>query len=110
MEAARHPWPALGALLVRDGAGGGSRARTVVVEACGYVVGFRVDRATQVVAAKREALEALPDLTREAGCRVVTALVRQSERPPILVLDLDVLIDRARRAENAAPASDGVAA
>jgi chemotaxis signal transduction protein len=73
-------------------------------------VGFRVDRATRVVAAAREAIEPLPALTREAGCRVVGAVVRQGDRPPILVLELDRLIDRVREPARATTVGDGVAA
>ena len=98
-------------LLAREGTARGPRSRTVVVEARGFVVGFRVDRATQVVSASREAMEPLPTLTREAGCLVVGSVVRQHDRPPILVLDLDVLIDRVRAAsEPTEQLGDGVAA
>lgn len=97
-------------LLAREGVERGPRARTVVVEVRGFVIGFRVDRATQVVAASQDMMERLPALTREVGCLVVGSLVRQSDRPPILVLDLDVLIDRVRTHESADLRGDGVAA
>jgi purine-binding chemotaxis protein CheW len=89
---------------------GGRGLRTVVVETGGFVVGFRVDRATRVVAVAREAMEPLPALTREAGCRVVGAVVRQSDRPPILVLELDTLIERVREPAAVGHVGDGVAA
>ena len=100
----------LASLLAREGSARGLRLRTVVVEARGFVVGFRVDRATQVVATSRDAMERLPALTREAGCRVVGSVVRQHDRPPILVLDLDILIDRVRGSEQTEQVGDGVAA
>lgn len=100
----------LASLLAREGSARSLRSRTVVVEARGFVVAFRVDRATQVVATSRDAVERLPALTREAGCRVVGSVVRQHDRPPILVLDLDVLIDRVRGSEQAEQVGDGVAA
>ncbi len=100
----------LARLLAREGAARGERARTVVVEARGFVIGFRVDRATQVVAASSDEIERLPALTREAGCLVVGSVVRQHDRPPILVLDLEVLIDRVRGSEPAERIGDGVAA
>lgn len=97
-------------LLVRDGVPSGPRNRTVVVEARGLVVGFRVDRATQVVSATADAIETIPELTREAGCVVVGAVVRRKDRPPILVLELDVLIDRVIGSRNDVPTRDEVAA
>ncbi len=100
----------LASLLAREGSARGLRSRTVVVEARGFVVGFRVDRATQVVATSRDAMERLPALTREAGCRVVGSVVRQHDRSPILVLDLDILIDRVRGIEQTEQVGDGVAA
>jgi len=97
-------------LLVRDGTPAGPRNRTVVVEARGLVVGFRVDRATQVVAATADAIETIPELTREAGCAVVGAVVRRKDRSPILVLELDVLIDRVIGSRKSAMTRDEVAA
>jgi purine-binding chemotaxis protein CheW len=100
----------LESLLAREAMASGPRSRTVVVETCGLVIGFRVDRATQVVATTRDAMEPLPELTREAGCLVVGAVVRRKDRSPILVLELDVLLDRVLRSGNAVRANDGVAA
>ena len=100
----------LESLLARQGAPAGPRSRTVVVETRGLVIGFRVDRATQVVATTTDAMERLPELTREAGCRVVGAVVRQKDRAPILVLELAVLLDRVLQSGKAARASDEVAA
>ncbi len=100
----------LESLLAREGTPSGPRSRTVVVETRGLVIGFRVDRATQVVATTTDAMEPLPELTREAGCLVVRAVVRRKDRSPILVLELDVLLDRVLRSGHAARASDEVAA
>lgn len=100
----------LESLLVREGTPAGPRSRTVVVETRGLVIGFRVDRATQVVATTPDAMERLPELAREVGCLVVGAVVRRKDRSPILVLDLEVLLDRVVRSGSAVPASDGVAA
>lgn len=106
----------LAALLVGAGAGGCAgapavgRGRMVVVEARGLVVGFRVERATQVVSTGPESMESIPGLTREAGCRMVGAVIRRASGPPILVLELDVLIERILRGRAASPASGEVAA
>jgi purine-binding chemotaxis protein CheW len=100
----------LESLLVREGTPTGPRSRTVVVETRDLVIGFRVDRATQVVATTADAMERLPELAREVGCLVVGAVVRRKDRPPILVLDLDVLLDRVVRSGSSACASGEVAA
>jgi purine-binding chemotaxis protein CheW len=106
----------LAALLAGAGAGGGAaspaleRGRTVVVEARGLVVGFRVERATQVVSTGPDSMERIPGLTREVGCRVVGAVIRRAAAPPILVLELDVLIERVLRGRAVEPANGEVAA
>ena len=100
----------LAALLAREVAAAVQRVRTVVVEVRGLVVGFRVERATQVVATSRDALERLPELTRAMGCLAVGAVIRRADRPPVLVLDLDVLIERVLQARSGLPPTDEVAA
>jgi chemotaxis signal transduction protein len=71
----------------------GSGGRTVVVEACGLVFGFRVDRATQVLAADATSTEILPP-PGSGGSRVVGAIVRRGDRSPVLVLDLESIVLR----------------
>lgn len=100
----------LAALLAREVAAAAPRARTVVVAVRGLVVGFRVERATQVVATSRDALERLPELTRAVGCLAVGAVIRRADRPPILVLDLEVVIERVMEARAGLLPTDGVAA
>jgi purine-binding chemotaxis protein CheW len=104
----------LASLLAGAGSGVASpaleRGRTVVVEARGLVVGFRVERATQVVSTGPESMERIPGLTREVGCRVVGAVIRRAAAPPILVLELDVLMERVLRGRSVEPASGEVAA
>ena len=97
-------------LLNRDGAPSSARNRTVVVEVRGLVVGFRVERATQVVAATADSIETIPALMREAGCAVVGAVVRRKDRPPILVLELEVLIEGVLASGKGTPARSEVAA
>jgi purine-binding chemotaxis protein CheW len=88
----------------------GARARTIVVAVRDIVIGFRVDRATQVVAVPLPALEPVPGLARELGCRVVAAAFRRPDREPILVIDLDVLVGRVLADSTTRPQDEGVAA
>jgi hypothetical protein len=55
-------------------------------------------------------MERIPGLTREVGCRVVGAVIRRAAAPPILVLELDVLMERVLRGRSVEPASGEVAA
>lgn len=100
----------LARLLVRDGQAPGSRSRTFVVAVRDFVVGFRVERATQVVAVPVASLEPVPGLARELGCRIVAAAFRRTDREPILVIDLEVLVDRVLGESRARPRGEGVAA
>ncbi len=104
----------LAALLVAAGDAArvpvAERSRTVVVAARGLVVGFRVERATQVVRATPESMERMPELTRDVGCRIVGAVIRRTAGTPILVLELDALIERVLEARGPAPAGGEVAA
>lgn len=81
-------------LLLPGDAARGSGARTLIVSVRDLVVGFRVDRVTQVFAAPRSALEPLPELARQTGCRLAAIAVRRPGREPLLVLDLDALVTR----------------
>lgn len=100
----------LASLIAREEAPAGPRNRTVVVEARGLIVGFRVDRATRVLEVTADAIETIPELMREAGCVVVGAVVRRKDGPPILVLELDALIDRVVGSGKGASAREEVAA
>lgn len=86
-----------------------SGSRTVVVEACGLVLAFRVDRATQVLAADAAATEILPP-AEPGGHRIVGAIVRREDRSPVLVLDLESLVERIAPTVRATPADAEVAA
>lgn len=87
----------LARLLVLPANPSAGRGRTVVVAVDDLVLAFRVDRATQVVSTQLAALEPLPDIAREAGCRVVSSALRLRDRGPILVLDLMVVVERLKR-------------
>ncbi|MBK7948662.1 MAG: purine-binding chemotaxis protein CheW [Deltaproteobacteria bacterium] len=100
----------LARLLVRDDRPTGPRARTFVVAVRDFIVGFRVERATRVVAVPVSSLEPVPELARELGCRVVAAAFRRSDQDPILVIDLEVLVDRVLGESTVRPRGEGVAA
>jgi len=97
-------------LVVRDGRPVGDCPRIFVVAVRDYVVGFRVERATRVVAVPVSALEPVPGLARELGCRVVAAAFRRPDLEPILVIDLDVLVERVLGEATIRPRGEGVAA
>lgn len=84
----------LGALLPGGEATVGARTRLVVVSVGELVIGFRVDRAMQVLAVLSTSFESVPELVRSLGCRLVSAAVRRPDASPVLVLDLDVLVAR----------------
>lgn len=100
----------LARLLVGDGSATAPRTRTFVVCVRDLVVGFRVERATRVVAVPVASLEAVPELARELGCRVIASAFRRPDQPPILVIDLDVLVERVLADPAARPRGEGVAA
>jgi len=100
----------LARMLAPETSSTGPRARTVVVEARGLVIGFRVERATQVLAAVPAEMEPLPALARDAGCRAVVCVVRREGRSPVLVVDLPVLLERFLPAAATARSGDEVAA
>ena len=84
----------LGALLASAGVAYKTGARLVVSSVGELVIGFRVDRALPVVAVSPASFEPVPELVRSLGCRIVSAAVRRPDGPPVLVLDLDVLVAR----------------
>lgn len=100
----------LARLLAGDGRATAPRSRTFVVAVREFVVGFRVERATQVVAVPVSSLESVPGLARELGCRVIASAFRRPDREPILVIDLDVLVDRVMVEATVRPRGEGVAA
>lgn len=100
----------LAQLIAPEGRGNAPRSRTFVVAVRDFVLGFRVERATRVVAVPVASLEPVPELVRELGCRVVAAAFRRPEGDPILVLDLEVLVDRVLAEPSIRSRGEGVAA
>lgn len=100
----------LASLLLGGGREAGPRTRTFVVAVRDFVIGFRVERATQVVAVPTSALEPVPGLARELGCRIVATAFRRPDREPILVIELEELVDRLLGEATLRPRGEGVAA
>ena len=69
----------LARLLAGDGRATAPRSRTFVVAVREFVVGFRVERATQVVAVPVSSLESVPGLARELGCQKATKTIEANK-------------------------------
>lgn len=81
------------------------RARIVVLEVDGLVLGLRVDAAVDVLSVGGSALEAPPALATQAGYDAVRAVVRRADGPPVLVLSLEHLLESVYR--SALPSQGG---
>ncbi len=81
------------------------RARIVILEVDGLVLGLRVDAAVDVLSVEGGALEAPPALATHAGYDAVRAVVRRAEGPPVLVLSLEHLLESVYR--SALPSQGG---
>ena len=77
-----------GAAVARSG-----RARIVVVEADGLMLGLCVDAALEVLSLEPSALEDPPALAVQAGYDTVRAVVRRQGDRPVLVLALDHILE-----------------
>ena len=74
-----------------------SRARIVVLDLDGLILGLLVDAATDVLAIESTRLEDVPDLASQAGYDVIRHVVRRSDEPPVMVLALETLVERVYR-------------
>jgi purine-binding chemotaxis protein CheW len=81
------------------------RARIVILEVDGLVLGLRVDAAVDVLSVEGGDLEAPPALATHAGYDAVRAVVRRSDGPPVLVLSLEHLLESVYR--SALPSQGG---
>lgn len=70
-------------------------ARIVILEVDELVFGLRVAVAGDVIAVDRGAVRSPPAAASGAGCQVVRAVVRRPDAPPVLVLSLEHLLERA---------------
>jgi purine-binding chemotaxis protein CheW len=73
------------------------RARIVVLEVDGLVLGLRVAAAVDVLALEGLTVEPPPALAMQAGYEAVRAMVRRPGSPPVLVLSLDHLLENIYR-------------
>jgi purine-binding chemotaxis protein CheW len=73
------------------------RARIVVLEVDGLVLGLRVAAAVDVLALDGLTVEPPPALAMQAGYEAVRAMVRRPGSPPVLVLSLDHLLENIYR-------------
>jgi purine-binding chemotaxis protein CheW len=94
---------ALGAAPIASGA----RARIVVTEVDGLVMGLAVDAAVEVLAVDVAVLEDPPQLAAQIGYDVTRAVVRRAEAEPILVLSLEHVLEGVYR--SALPEPEAVA-
>lgn len=97
-------------LLIAKDVARGPGERTLIVAVRDLVVGFRVDRVTQVLSTPRAALEPLPDLARQIGCRLAPVAIRRPGREPMLVLDLDALVASVLQTTGVEAGREGAAA
>ena len=83
----------------------GPRARLVVLELDGLVLGLQVDSATDVLSIDATRLEDVPELAAQAGYDSVRHVVRRPGEAPVMVLAVETLIERVYR--SAIPGASG---
>ena len=69
------------------------KARIVVLDCDGMVLGLCVEAASDVLTLDVVALEDVPDLATRAGYDAVRHIVRRDGEPPIMVLAVDRLVE-----------------
>ena len=80
------------------------RARIVVLEVDGLVLGVRVAAAIDVLSLESQTVEPPPQLAMQAGYDAVRAVVRRPGASPVLVISLDHLLENIYRSALPAPA------
>ena len=80
------------------------RARIVVLEVDGLVLGLRVAAAIDVLSLESQTVEPPPQLAMQAGYDTVRAVVRRPGAAPVLVISLDHLLENIYRSALPAPA------
>ena len=79
------------------------RARIVVLEVDGLVLGLRVAAAIDVLSLESQTVEPPPQLAMQAGYDAVRAVVRRPGASPVLVISLDHLLENIYRSALPAP-------
>jgi purine-binding chemotaxis protein CheW len=87
----------LGRALGADAIAVGATSRIAIVEESGLVMGLAVDAAEEVMSVDVTALEDPPALATQAGYDTVRAVVRRTDRPPVLVLSLEHILESVYR-------------
>ncbi len=80
-----------------------TRARIVVLEADGLVLGLLIEGAADVLSLDASALEDPPSLATQAGYEAVRAVVRRPDDRPVLLLSLDQIVESVYRSQRPAP-------
>jgi len=97
----------LGRLLGGDRVEGSEKARIVILDCDGLVLGLCVEAATDVLSLDVSNLEDVPDLATHAGYDAVRHVVRRVGQPPVMVLSLENVLESVYR--SALPNSRGEA-
>jgi purine-binding chemotaxis protein CheW len=87
----------LGRALGGDAVKPGMRARIVVTEVDGLVMGLAVEAAVEVLPVEVTRMEDPPALATQTGYDVARAVVRRPDTSPILVLSLEHLLESVYR-------------
>jgi len=73
------------------------KARIVVLDCDGMVLGLCVEAASDVLTLDVVALEDVPDLASQAGYDAVRHVVRRPEEAPVMVLSLEHILEKVYR-------------
>ncbi len=74
-----------------------TKARIVMLDCDGMVVGLCVEAATDVLSLDANALEDVPELATQAGYDSVRHVVRRPGEPPVMVLSLERILEEVYR-------------
>ncbi len=74
-----------------------TKARIVVLDCDGMVVGLCVEAATDVLSLDANALEDVPELAAQAGYDSVRHVVRRPDESPVMVLSLERILEEVYR-------------
>ncbi|MBW2501255.1 MAG: purine-binding chemotaxis protein CheW [Deltaproteobacteria bacterium] len=102
----------LACVLDRERSEPGRRARIVVLDIGGLVLGLQVDSVTDVLAVAVDRLEPVPELATRNGGALVRNVVSRPGESPIMVLGVEGFVERLGHSVSSpdVPAGEGVAA
>lgn len=96
----------LGHLLGGERVQASERARIVVLDCDGLVLGLCVEAATDVLSLDVTSLEDVPELATHAGYDAVRHVVRRADQPPVMVLSLEHILEDVYRSALPKPAGE----